>query len=146
MDIELEKVSRILNGTAVIAVVGASTNPEKSACTVTRYMQEVGYRIIPVNPNAVEGTILGERVYRQLGDVSEAVDMVQVFRPSEEVPAIVDSAIEMGAKFVWMQSGIVHEGAAAKAETAGLEVVMDVCARVCHRLLVNSGGMVVSER
>ena len=146
MDADLEKVSRILKATKVIAVVGASTNVEKSACTVPRYMQEVGYRTIPVNPNAVGGTIMGERVYGQLTDVPDVVDMVQIFRPSDEAPEIVDMAIEIGAKYIWMQSGIVHEGAAEKAETAGLLVVMDVCARVCHRLLVNSGQLTLASK
>lgn len=146
MDEDIQKISLILKTTKVIAVVGASTNPDKSACTVPQYLQEVGYRVIPVNPNAAGETILGERVYGKLTDVPDKVDMVQVFRPSEEVPALVDMAIEKGAEFVWMQIGIVHEGAAARAEAAGLLVIMDLCARVCHRMLVNSGQLtVVSE-
>jgi predicted CoA-binding protein len=139
MEDELERVIQILTSTHVIAVVGASTNPDKSACTVPQYLQEVGYRVIPVNPNAAGETILDEEVYAQLTDVPDEIDMVQIFRPSEEVPEIVDVAIGIGAKYIWMQSGIEHAAAAARAESAGLLVVMDTCARVCHRMLVGQG-------
>lgn len=139
MEVELEKVKEILQNTEVIAVVGISRDPEKSACTVPKYLQRHGYRIIPVNPNAKGQTILGERVYGELTDVPDSIDMVQVFRPSEEAPGIAEEAIEIGAKYLWMQSGIVSGEAEEAAEAAGLMVVMDVCARVCHRLLKASG-------
>ena len=139
MEADFEKIKQILRGTEVIAVVGISRDPEKSACTVPKYLQAQGYRIIPVNPSADGRTILGERVYSELTDVPEAVDMVQIFRPSEEVPPIADAAVEIGAKYLWMQSGIVNDAAAETAESAGLLVVMDMCARVCHRLLSGQG-------
>jgi predicted CoA-binding protein len=120
-------------------VVGASTNPEKSAYTVPEYLQEQGYRIIPVNPNADGQTIFGERVYGELADVPDAVDMVQIFRPSQEALQIAEMAIEIGAKYLWMQSGIINKEAEASAESAGLLVIMDMCARVCHRLLSGQG-------
>lgn len=139
MEADLEKIKQILTETRVIAVVGASTNPEKSACTVPEYLQAQGYRIIPVNPNSNGQTILGERVYGELMDVPEQVDMVQIFRPSEEAPPIAEKAIEIGAKYLWMQSGIINEDGGKAAEAAGLLVVMDMCARVCHRLLTAQG-------
>jgi predicted CoA-binding protein len=139
MEAEREKIIKILRETKVVAVVGISRDPDKSACTVPEYLQAQGYRIIPVNPNADDQTILGERVHGSLLEVEEGIDMVQVFRPSEEVPAIVEEAIAVGADFLWMQSGIVNEQAAEMAEEAGLLVVMDMCARVNHRLLSAQG-------
>jgi predicted CoA-binding protein len=97
-------------------------------------LQEQGYRIIPVNPTADE--ILGEKSYPDLESISEKIDVVQVFRKPEDVPPVVDSAIKVGAKVVWMQEGIVHEEAAQKAREAGLQVVMDACMRVTHRRLI----------
>lgn len=135
MDIDLEKITQILTETAVIAVVGISRDPDKSACSVPEYLQEQGYRIIPINPMAAGEEILGEEVYGSLGDVPVVVDMVQVFRPSEETPEIAEQAVGIGAKFLWMQSGIWNEEAKETAEAAGLLVVMDMCARVNHRLL-----------
>lgn len=139
MDPDLEKIKRILKETEVIAVVGVSTNPDKTACTVPRYLKRHGYRIIPVNPNAVGELILEEQVYGALTEIPDKVDMVQVFRPSEEAPAIAGDAVQIGAKFLWMQSGIVSEEAKEIAESAGLLVIMDMCARVCHRLLSGQG-------
>jgi predicted CoA-binding protein len=139
MEEDLDKIMEILRNTRVIAVVGISRDPEKNACTVPEYLQEHGYRIIPVNPNAAEGTILEEEVYESLLEIPNTVDMVQVFRPSEELPPIADSAVQIGAKYLWMQSGISNEEAAKTAESAGLLVVMDMCARVCHRLLSGQG-------
>lgn len=119
-----------------IAVVGCSRNAAKAAHTVPSYLQDRGYTVIPVNPNADE--ILGEEAYDRLEDVPGTVDIVEVFRPREEVPGIVDAAIERGdARVVWMQIGIEHPDAAARAEEAGLQVVQDRCMRVEHRRLLD---------
>jgi predicted CoA-binding protein len=99
-----------------------------------KYLQEQGYRIIPVNPTATE--ILGEKVYPDLEAIPDKVDVVQVFRKSEDVPPVVDSAIKIGAKVVWMQEGISNEAAAQKAREAGLQVVMNACMRATHRRLL----------
>jgi predicted CoA-binding protein len=98
---------------------------------VSKYMQRAGYRIIPVNPNETE--VLGERSYARLEDVPEGVDVVNVFRRTEEVPPVVESAIRVGAKVVWMQLGIENEEAAEKARAAGLTVVEDACILIEHR-------------
>jgi O-acetylhomoserine (thiol)-lyase len=139
MEADMNKIRQILKESRVIAVVGASTDPEKSAYTVPEYLQAQGYRVIPVNPNADGRKILGETVYPELKYVPDKVDMVQIFRPSEEVPAIAATAIEMGAKFLWMQTGISHSEAKETAESAGLLVVMDKCARINHKLLRGRG-------
>src|SRR5215471_10113818 len=112
----------ILQSTKTIAVVGLSSNPEKDSYQIASYLKEQGYRIIPVNPTALE--ILGEKAYPDLPSVPEKIDVVQVFRKSEDVPPIVDEAIKVGAKVVWMQEGIVNWEAADKARAAGLQVVM----------------------
>jgi predicted CoA-binding protein len=98
-------------------------------------MQSNGYRIIPVNPNEAE--ILGEKVYATLDEVPQPIDIVDIFRRSESVPEIVDAAIRIGAKGIWMQEGVVHEQAAEKARAAGLEVVMDRCILKEHRKLLS---------
>jgi uncharacterized protein len=100
---------------------------------VSQYMQRCGYRIIPVNPLAVD--VLGEKAYARLEDVPEHIDIVDIFRRSEYVPEIVDAAIRVGAGAVWMQEGVVHEEAAGKARQAGLDVVMDLCILKEHRAL-----------
>ncbi len=114
-----------------IAVVGLSSNPMRPSFGVTEYMQEAGYRIIPVNPN--EREVLGEKSYARLEDVPEKIEIVNVFRRAEEVPAVVESAIRVGAKVVWMQSGVENEAAAEKARRAGLVVIEDACILVEHR-------------
>jgi predicted CoA-binding protein len=108
-----------------IAVVGLSSRRSRPSYGVSEYMQSRGYRIIPVNPNETE--ILGEKAYPSLDDVPEPVDIVDIFRRPEGVPEVVDAAIRIGAKGVWMQEGVIHEQAAQKARDAGLEVVMDKC-------------------
>ncbi len=122
---------RILRDAKTIAVVGASKNPEKDAHQIPRYLQEHGYRIIPVNPTA--DVILGERAYKSLSDVHEPYDVVDIFRPSEDVPPIVDEAIRGPAKVIWMQLGIENEAAARKAEAAGKIVVQNACMMIEHR-------------
>ena len=116
-----------------IAVVGLSVKPDRPANTIPAYLQQQGYRIIPVNPNLTEA--LGEKAYASLRDIPGPVDVVEIFRRAEDVPPVVEDAIAIGAKVVWMQSGIVNEAAAAQAEAAGLQVVMDACMGETHRAL-----------
>ena len=123
----------ILTSAKTIASVGLSSNPEKESHQVVWYLKEQGYRIIPVNPTATE--ILDEKVYPNLSAIPGEVDVVQVFRKPEDVPPVVDEAIKIGAKVIWMQEGIVNEEAAQKARAAGLQVVMDACMRASHRRL-----------
>lgn len=130
------EMKEILLSARTIASVGLSSNQEKDSYWIASYLKEMGYRIIPVNPTATE--ILGEKVYPSLADIPDKVDIVQVFRKPEDVPPVVDEAIKIGAKVVWMQEGISHEEAAQKARAAGLQVVMDACMRVTHRRLVGT--------
>lgn len=132
-----EDVARILRPPQTIAVVGLSDKPERESHEIASYLQAQGYRIIPVNPRIKE--TLGEKAYPSLRDVPERVDIVQIFRRSEEVLAVVEEAIAVGTPVVWMQTGIVNEEAAAKAEAAGLTVVMDACLRSAHRALRSAG-------
>ena len=124
----------ILLSAKTIASFGLSSNPGKESYGIVQYLKGQGYHIIPINPTAEE--ILGEKSYPDLESVPEPIDVVQVFRRSEDVPPVVDSAIKVGAKVVWMQEGIVNEEAAQKAREAGLQVVMDACMRVTHRRLI----------
>jgi uncharacterized protein len=128
------QISNILKTARTIAVVGLSSNPEKDSYPIAQYLQQQGYRIIPVNPTATE--ILGEKVYPDLLSIPDPVDVVQVFRPPEAVPPIVQQAIQIKAKVVWMQSGITNAEAAQAGRVAGLEVVEDRCMRVDHRFLM----------
>jgi hypothetical protein len=116
---------RILASARTIAVVGLSPNPGRPSHGVARYLQRVGYRIIPVNPNVDE--VLGERAYASLREVSDPIDVVDVFRRSEFVGPIVDDAIAMRARAVWLQDGVIDEQSAERARAAGLDVVMDDC-------------------
>lgn len=128
------EMRQILLSAKTVASVGLSSNPQKESYGIDLYLQEQGYRIIPVNPTATE--ILGEKAYPDLESVPDRIDVVQVFRKPEDVPPVVDSAIKVGAKVVWMQEGIVNEEAAQKAREAGLQVVMDACMRATHRRLI----------
>jgi len=128
-----EDVERILRPPKTIAVVGLSDKPDRESHEIASYLQAQGYRIIPVNPRIKE--TLGEKAYPSLRDVPERVDIVQIFRRSEEALPVVEEAIAIGTPVVWMQTGIVNEEAAAKAEAAGLTVVMDTCMRSAHRAL-----------
>ena len=112
-----------LSQSRTIAVVGLSPNPQRDSHRVARYLKEQGYRVIPVNPMADE--VLGEKSYPDLPSVPEPIDMVDIFRRSELVPPVVDQAIQVGARYIWMQDGVVNQEAADKAEAAGLLVVMD---------------------
>ncbi len=134
-----QMMKEILLSARTVASVGLSSNPEKESFWIVSYLQNQGYRIIPVNPGADE--ILGEKAYPDLESIPEKIDVVQVFRRSEDVPPVVESAIKVGAKVVWMQEGIVNEEAAQKARQAGLQVVMDACMRVTHRRLIGEKPM-----
>jgi predicted CoA-binding protein len=114
-----------------IAVVGISSQTWRPSYSVSRYMQTVGYRIIPVNPNETE--VLGEKAYASLDDVPGPIEIVDIFRRPEFVPDVVEAAIRRKARVIWMQLGVVNEAAAARARAAGLEVVMDRCILVEHR-------------
>jgi predicted CoA-binding protein len=118
-------IDQLLATTKTIAVVGLSDNPGRASHHVAGYMQQQGYRIIPVNPSVQE--VLGEKSYASLHEIPEPVDMVDVFRKPDAVPAIVADAIAIKAKSVWLQEGIVHNEAAAQAEAAGLTVVQNKC-------------------
>lgn len=124
---QVDVIGEILDQYRTVAVVGLSTNPGKDAHQVPRFVQASGYRVVPVNPFAEE--ILGEKAYARLCDIPFPIDIVSVFRPSEDVPGIVDDALETEAKVIWMQSGIRHEQAAERARRAGLQVVQDRCMR-----------------
>jgi predicted CoA-binding protein len=117
----------ILAGVRTVAVVGASPRANRPSHGVMRFLQRHGYRAIPVNPFAAGGDILGERVYRSLTEIAEGVDMVDIFRRSEAAGAVVDEAIAIGAKVVWMQLDVRDAAAAQRAEAQGLKVVMDRC-------------------
>jgi predicted CoA-binding protein len=114
-----------------IAVVGLSSDPMRPSYGVTEYMQSSGYQIVPVNPN--ETDVLGEPSYARLEDVPQKIEIVDIFRRAEDVPLVVDAAIQLGAKVVWMQLGIENEAAAEKARAAGITVVMDACLLVEHK-------------
>ena len=124
---------KILTECHNIAVVGASSNPERDSYKVASYLMEHGYHVIPVNPNTHE--ILGKTSYPDLSSIPEKVEVVEIFRRSEEVMPIVDEAIKIGARVVWMQKGIINEEAAAKAKDAGLLVVMNKCMHEEHERL-----------
>lgn len=122
---EIEIIKQILEECKVIAVVGLSSNPMRPSHGVAAYMQRKGYRIIPVNPFETE--VLGEKCYPTLNDVLEKIDLVDVFRRSEEAGKVVDEAVEIGAKAVWLQEGVIDVAAIERAENAGLLTVMDLC-------------------
>lgn len=120
----------ILRSTRIIAMVGASANWKRPSFFAMKYLQEKGFRVIPVNPGAVGQEILGEKVYASLKEIPDKVDMVDCFRNAEAIPAIAEDAIAIGAKVLWMQLGIRNEAAAKRAEDAGLKVVMDRCPKI----------------
>jgi uncharacterized protein len=128
------EVAGLFRSARTIAVVGLSSNRFRASNGVSRYMQSAGYRIIPVNPN--ESEVLGEKSYACLEDVPEKIDIVDVFRRSEFVPEIVESAIRVGARAIWMQDGVADEAAAERARSAGMLVVMDDCILREHRRLM----------
>ena len=128
-----DDLRQLLTEAKTVAVVGASSNPERSSHGIMRKLQSAGYRVIPVNPNETE--LLGEKAYARLEDIPAPVDIVNVFRRPEHTPPIADSAVAIGARALWLQSGITHEDAAARATAGGLVVVMNACIGVMHSML-----------
>lgn len=131
------QIAAIYRNAKTIAVVGASTSQDKPAYRIPAYLQSQGYRIIPVNPTA--DTIFGEPTVASLDDIDEPVDVVNVFRPSDEAPLIAEQAVALGASVLWLQAGIESQGAAEVAGSAGLAVVMDTCMGVTHQRLSEAG-------
>ncbi len=134
---EKESIEKVLRDSHTIAVVGLSSDPERPSFEVAQYLQSRGYHIIPVNPNVPE--VLGERAYPDLLSIPEPVDVVDIFRRSEAVPPIVAQAIQIRAKAIWMQEGVISEEAAQQARAAGLLVVMDHCMHKETKRLIAEG-------
>ena len=128
-----QELKELLTNATTIAIVGASSNPDSASFGIMQKLQKAGYKVIPVNPR--ETDILGERSYPSLIDVPERIDIVDVFRRAEDTPAIADDAVTIGAKALWLQTGIVSEDAAARAKAGGLSVVMDLCIGATYSLL-----------
>src|SRR5580698_4423302 len=128
-----EEVFNLLVNAKTIAMVGASSNPEKTSHGIMKKLQSVGYRVIPVNPNEKE--VLGEKCYASLLDISEQIDIVDVFRKAETTVPIAEEAIKIKAKALWLQSGIINEETAAIAKQGGLLMIMDECIAVMHAVL-----------
>lgn len=120
-------IKSILVETNVIALVGASWKPEKDSNRIMKFLLESGYKVIPVNPGLVGKKLHGQQVYKSLGEISEPIDMVDIFRNSKDAGPVVDEAIAIGARIAWMQIGIRNNAAAERAEAAGLRVIMDRC-------------------
>ena len=125
-----QDLTELLQGAKTIALVGASDRPDRASYGVMRFLQEQGYRVIPVNPRITGEHVHGEFVFRELSQLGDPIDIVDIFMKSENVGPIVDEAIKVGAKAVWMQWGVIDEAAAARAEAAGLTVVMDHCPKI----------------
>lgn len=128
-----QEMREILLSANTVASVGLSSNDQKESYWIVAYLMDQGYKFYPVNPKADE--ILGAKVYKSLSDIPDKIDVVQVFRRPEDVPPVVEEAIKIGAKVVWMQEGIVNEDAAKMAREAGLQVVMNACMRATHKRL-----------
>jgi predicted CoA-binding protein len=127
------ELKNLLTEARTIAMIGASSNPDKASYGIMQQLQKRGYHVIPINPRETE--VLGERAYASLADVKEPIDIVDVFRRAEDTPAIADEAVKVGAKALWLQTGIVSDDAAARAEAGGLLAVMDACIAATHALL-----------
>ena len=137
-----EHLTQVLTDVRSIALVGASDDPVRASHFVMKYMLEKGYRVIPINPKLAGGTLLGQTVYGDLADLPEAPDMVDIFRNARAAGPISDAAIAMGAKVVWMQLGVVNHEAAARAEAAGLTVIMDRCPKMEYQRLFGEIGRI----
>jgi predicted CoA-binding protein len=129
---DINTLRRLLRENHVIAVVGLSGDWFRPSYFAAKYLQEHGYRIVPVNPRYAGRSILGERCYAGLREITDKVDVVDVFRKTEDVPPIAEDAIAIGAKVLWQQIGVKHEAAAARARSAGLQTVMDRCMKIEH--------------
>eukprot|EP00539_Tryblionella_compressa_P010024 CAMPEP_0178802850 /NCGR_PEP_ID=MMETSP0745-20121128/14125_1 /TAXON_ID=913974 /ORGANISM="Nitzschia punctata, Strain CCMP561" /LENGTH=151 /DNA_ID=CAMNT_0020461829 /DNA_START=12 /DNA_END=467 /DNA_ORIENTATION=- len=139
-------IRRVLTSSRNIALVGASSKPERPSNYVMKYLLDIGYNVIPINPGLEGQELHGKVVYGSLSNVPDPIDMVDIFRASEAVPSIVDEAIALGGvKSIWMQVGIVNKEAAEKAKSAGMDVVMDACPKVQIPLLGISGPSPLSE-
>lgn len=125
-----EDIAALLRETRTIALIGASDRPDRPSYQVMAFLQDQGHRVIPVNPQITGEHVHGEYVWRELSQIGEPIDMVDIFRRSEAAGEAVDEAIAAGAKSVWMQIGVINPGAAARAEAAGLKVVMDRCPKI----------------
>jgi hypothetical protein len=132
---DIATLRRILQTCRTVAVVGLSAEWHRPSYFVAKYLQQHGYRVLPVNPRYAGGEILGEKVFASLGDITEPVDMVDVFRRSEDVLPIAEQAIRMGAKCLWQQIGVANAEADAAARAAGLDSVMDRCTKIEHARL-----------
>jgi uncharacterized protein len=128
-----DEIKSLLTSAKTIAVVGASSNPMRPSNSIVLRLLQLGYRVIPVNPN--ETVVHGEKVYGSLSDVPVAIDIVDVFRRAEYTPSIADEAVKVGAKALWLQQGVWSEDAAARATAGGLTVIMDACIAVEHSVL-----------
>jgi len=126
-------IRQLLSSASTIAIVGASSNPDRSSYGIMWKLLQVGYRVIPVNPNETE--VLGQKAYASLADVPVPIDIVDVFRRAEFTPAIADEAVNVHAKALWLQQGVTNDDAAARAEAGGLTVVMDACIGTMHAML-----------
>jgi len=128
-----DQLRQLLTSATTVAIVGASGNPDKASYGIMQKLQHEGYKVIPVNPKEPE--ILGERAYPSLLDVPEKIDIVDVFRRAEDTPGIADDAVKIGARALWLQSGISNEETATRAEAGGLQVIMDACIGATHAML-----------
>lgn len=128
-----QELRDLLTRARTIAMIGASSNPDKPSYGIMQRLQQVGYRVIPINPRETE--VLNERAFASLSEIGEPIDVVDVFRRPEDTPAIADEAVKAGAKALWLQTGIVSEDAAARAEAGGLLAVMDACIAATHAML-----------
>jgi predicted CoA-binding protein len=127
---EPAEIADLLRSVRTIALVGASDRPDRPSNGVMKFLQSHGYRVIPVNPIITGEHIHGEYVWRELGQIGERIDLVDIFRRSSEVAPVVDQAIAIGAKAIWMQIGVIDPESAARAEAAGLKVIMDRCPKI----------------
>ncbi|HUP67567.1 MAG TPA: CoA-binding protein [Sphingomicrobium sp.] len=125
-----EDIAELLTNARTIAVIGASDRPDRASYGVMRFLQDHGYRVLPVNPQITGEHVLGEFVWRELAQIGVPIDIVDIFRRPDAVDEAVEQAVFVGAKAVWMQIGVVNEDAAARAEQAGLKVVMDRCLKI----------------
>ena len=130
MNPDSRAIADILSAAGTIAVVGLSADPSRTSYRIAAYLQEAGYRVIPVNPNV--DRVLGEKAYSRLGEIEERVDIVNVFRRSGEIPALADEALKKRPRAFWMQKGISHPAAARRLEEAGIAAIQDLCIKVAH--------------